>query len=144
MTGATATQLYGWNMHVWDVSYKQLVQGRQISIAGQTIFVFASGLSKLSILVSYLRISVKGTWFHRLTWASIGLVGAAIPAFLLLLWLQCKYVTRIPRSWRRDAATMADVDRCAKHNNANEFPAQHHHTGISRQSPATVSPKHRR
>ncbi|KAI0014830.1 hypothetical protein F4780DRAFT_154397 [Xylariomycetidae sp. FL0641] len=84
-----ATQEYGWNNHVWDLHTSKLVAGRKVSIAGQTIFVFASGLSKLSILVSYLRIASKGSLFHRLTWITIAIVGAAIPAFLLLLWLQC-------------------------------------------------------
>ncbi|KAM0815737.1 hypothetical protein AB5N19_01536 [Seiridium cardinale] len=84
-----ATQLYGWNIHIWDLTYTQMVQGRKVSIAGQTIFVFASGLPKLSILASYLRIAMPGSWLWRLTWVSIILVGAAILAFLLILWLQC-------------------------------------------------------
>ncbi|KAI1856340.1 uncharacterized protein JN550_013826 [Neoarthrinium moseri] len=84
-----ATQLYGWNIHVWDLTFKEIVQGRKISIAGQTIFVFASGLVKLSILVSYLRIAVPGSLFRQVTWATIGIVTVAIPVFLLLLWLQC-------------------------------------------------------
>ncbi|KAI1497962.1 hypothetical protein F5X99DRAFT_395233 [Biscogniauxia marginata] len=85
-----ATQWYGWNIHVWDLTSTQMVHGRQVSIAGQTIFVFASGLSKLSILASYLRIAVVGSWFRRLTWCTIVIVTAAMPGFLLLLWLQCR------------------------------------------------------
>ncbi|KAH8647311.1 hypothetical protein BX600DRAFT_152708 [Xylariales sp. PMI_506] len=84
-----ATELYGWNIHVWDMTPKQMTQGRQVSIAGQTIFVFASGLSKLSILVSYLRIAVRKTTFWWATWATIVVVIAAMPGFLALLWLQC-------------------------------------------------------
>lgn len=42
-----ADQRYGWNLHVWDVPYGKLVQGRQVSIAGQTIFLFASGFGKV-------------------------------------------------------------------------------------------------
>jgi hypothetical protein len=67
----------------------QMMQGRQVSIAGQTIFVFASGLSKLSILMSYLRIAVVGSRFRYFTLLVIGLVTAAIVAFLSLLWAQC-------------------------------------------------------
>ncbi|KAI1341336.1 hypothetical protein F5Y15DRAFT_414450 [Xylariaceae sp. FL0016] len=85
-----ATQRYGWNIHIWDLTSKQMVKGRQVSIAGQSIFLFASGFSKLSILVSYLRIAVVGSWFRRLTWVTIAIVTAAIPSFLLLLWLQCR------------------------------------------------------
>ncbi|CAJ2504667.1 Uu.00g120610.m01.CDS01 [Anthostomella pinea] len=85
-----ASQLYGWNLHVWDLRPKEMLQGRQVSIACQTIFLFASGFGKLSILVSYLRIALVGSWFRRLAWASIALVAATIPAFLVLLWLQCR------------------------------------------------------
>lgn len=84
-----ATQLYGWNLHVWDLRVEQIVQGRQISIAAQTLFLIASGLVKLSILASYLRIAPIGSWFRRLTWATLGLVVALVVIFLIVLWTQC-------------------------------------------------------
>ncbi|KAH7368699.1 hypothetical protein B0T11DRAFT_277500 [Plectosphaerella cucumerina] len=84
-----ATQLYGWNLHVWDLQTEQMVQGRQISIAAQTLFLIASGLVKLSILASYLRIAPIGSWFRRLTWATLGLVVSLVIVFLIVLWTQC-------------------------------------------------------
>lgn len=61
----------------------------QISIVGQTLFVFASGLSKLSILTSYLRIAPLGSTFQRVTQVTIGAVLALIIIFLMVLWTQC-------------------------------------------------------
>ncbi|KAF4813119.1 hypothetical protein CGCSCA5_v008604 [Colletotrichum siamense] len=84
-----ATQLYGWNLHIWDTTFVQRMQGRQISIVGQTLFVFASGLSKLSILTSYLRIAPLGSTFQRVTQVTIGAVLALIIIFLMVLWTQC-------------------------------------------------------
>ncbi|KAF7560124.1 hypothetical protein G7046_g4035 [Stylonectria norvegica] len=84
-----ASQLYGWSIHVWDLTASQATKGRQVSIAGQTLFLFASGLAKDSILVSYLRIAPKNSWFRRLTYASIALVTSLIFIFLIILWTQC-------------------------------------------------------
>ncbi|KAK1975816.1 integral membrane protein, partial [Colletotrichum cereale] len=84
-----ATQLYGWNLHVWDLTPIQIRQGRQISIAGQTLFLFASGLSKLSILTSYLRIAPLGSSFRRLTWVAMAAIFALLWIFLIVLWTQC-------------------------------------------------------
>ncbi|KAK8005869.1 hypothetical protein PG991_012166 [Apiospora marii] len=84
-----ATKLYGWDRHIWDVPYRMLVQGRKVSAAGQAFFVFASGLGKLSILISYLRIALKGTLFLRLTWTVIVVNTVSMLAFFVLLWAQC-------------------------------------------------------
>ncbi|EEY21517.1 conserved hypothetical protein [Verticillium alfalfae VaMs.102] len=84
-----ATQFYGWNLHVWDLTPQQMQQGRQISIAAQTIFLFASGLTKLSMLASYLRIAPLGSAFRKLTWATIYVVFALIWIFIIVLWTQC-------------------------------------------------------
>lgn len=84
-----ATQFYGWDVHVWDLKPLQLAQGRQASISAQTMFLFASGLAKSSILVSYLRIAPFDSWFRRLAQWSIALVVALVPVFLIILWTQC-------------------------------------------------------
>lgn len=47
-----ATEQYGWKRNVWDQTPEQAVNGRKASLAVQTLFLFASGLVKLSILVS--------------------------------------------------------------------------------------------
>lgn len=67
-----------------------LVEGRKVSAAGQAFFVFASGLGKLSILISYLRIALEGTLFRRLTWAAIVVNSLSMLAFFILLWAQCR------------------------------------------------------
>ncbi|KAK8040175.1 hypothetical protein PG993_008586 [Apiospora rasikravindrae] len=89
LTVILATKLYGWDRHIWDVPYWMLVEGRKVSAAGQAFFVFASGLGKLSILISYLRIALKGTLFLRLTWAAIVVNSVSMLAFFSLLWVQC-------------------------------------------------------
>lgn len=85
-----AAQLYGWNIHVWDLTKTQAETGRQVSLAAQTLFLFSSGLAKNSILVSYLRIAPARSWLRRLTYASIVIVTSLIFAFLIVLWTQCR------------------------------------------------------
>lgn len=67
----------------------QITQGRQVSIAGQTIFLFASGLAKTSILINYLRIAPLDSWFRRLTVLTMYVVVVALFVFLIVLWTQC-------------------------------------------------------
>ncbi|KIW02888.1 uncharacterized protein PV09_05938 [Verruconis gallopava] len=93
-TGVTAcvilaTQRYGWDLHVWDVKYEQLIAGRKISIAAQTIFLWASNLTKLSILLSYLRIATPKSKFRFFTWCSIVYVILIHVIFHIVLWTQC-------------------------------------------------------
>ena len=61
----------------------------QISIAGQTIFCFASGLAKISIVLSYLRIATPKSKFRYFTWAALGVIVAALCIFIIVLWTQC-------------------------------------------------------
>ncbi|KAJ4257591.1 hypothetical protein NW762_008716 [Fusarium torreyae] len=85
-----AAQLYGWNIHVWDLKKSQAETGRKVSLAAQTLFLFSSGLAKNSILVSYLRIAPARSWLRRLTYASLALVTALIFIYLIVLWTQCR------------------------------------------------------
>lgn len=84
-----ATQLYGWDKHVWDLTLPELQTGRKASIAGQTLFVLASSTVKMSILVSYFRIAPEKSLFRKLVWATFALVFAAFIVFLVALWVQC-------------------------------------------------------
>lgn len=84
-----ACQIYGWDVHVWDLKPDVLTQGRQASIAAQTMFIAASGLAKTSILVSYLRIAPLSSRFRLLTQWTIGLVVPQTIIFLIVLWTQC-------------------------------------------------------
>ncbi|KAK4040686.1 hypothetical protein C8A01DRAFT_46055 [Parachaetomium inaequale] len=58
---------YGWDIHVWDLTFDQMVAGRQVSFAAQALFVPATLLAKVSILISYLRLASKDSWFRRMT-----------------------------------------------------------------------------
>ncbi|KAI8936248.1 hypothetical protein NX059_006671 [Plenodomus lindquistii] len=84
-----ATQLYGWDKHVWDLTIPELETGRKASIAGQTLFVLASSTVKMSILVSYFRIAPEKSVFRKLVWATFALVFAAFVVFFVALWVQC-------------------------------------------------------
>ncbi|KAF5019202.1 hypothetical protein F66182_8807 [Fusarium sp. NRRL 66182] len=85
-----AAQLYGWNIHVWDLKKSQAETGRKVSLAAQVLFLFSSGLAKNSILVSYLRIAPARSWLRRATYASLAFVTALIFIFLIVLWTQCR------------------------------------------------------
>ena len=102
-----ATQLYGWDKHVWDMKLPELSTGRKVrplyhvcnrtgvltalqaSLAGQTLFVLASSTVKMSILVSYFRIAPEKSLFRKLVWGTFALVFAAFIVFLVALWVQC-------------------------------------------------------
>jgi hypothetical protein len=112
-----ATELYGWNVHVWDLRITQLETGRKVgssrhrlptqhsdtpfqaSMAGQTLFVLASSFVKISILVSYLRIAPEKSVFRRLVWITLGVVGAGGVVFFVALWTQCLYVKLAPKAF---------------------------------------------
>ncbi|KAK8092245.1 uncharacterized protein PG998_015077 [Apiospora kogelbergensis] len=64
-----ATQLFGWDRHVWDVPFWMLVQGRKV----------------------YLRIALRGTLFLRLTWAAIAANVLIMAVFFILLWPPSSY-----------------------------------------------------
>ncbi len=83
--------------HVWDLTWDQIVKGRQISIAAQTIFVFAVGLVKASILSSYLRDRAVGFFGFEGSpgWPSGSLSPRSL-VFLIVLWTQCSYDRPFP------------------------------------------------
>jgi len=61
-----ASTHYGWDRHVWDLTPAKILAGRQVSFAAQALFVTATGLAKISIFVSYLRIAPLASGFRRL------------------------------------------------------------------------------
>jgi hypothetical protein len=44
-----------------------VIAGRQVSFAAQALFVPATSLAKVSILISYLRLAPMKSWLRRLT-----------------------------------------------------------------------------
>ncbi|KAK3312582.1 hypothetical protein B0H66DRAFT_644749 [Apodospora peruviana] len=84
-----ASTYYGWDRHVWDLHTATMIQGRQISMATQALFVLSSSLAKVSILVSYLRLALRGSWFRRLCHGAIWLVIVSSSVFIIILFTQC-------------------------------------------------------
>lgn len=66
-----AFDLYGWKYHVWDLTLDKLIQGRKASMATQAFFVPATLFTKVSILLSYLRLAPLNSWFRRLSRTSL-------------------------------------------------------------------------
>jgi len=85
-----ASSLYGWDIHVWDLQPQDMISGRQVSIAAQSLFVWATSLAKVSILLSYLRFAPRQSWFRRLTLGTIGVILVANSVFFVVLWTQCR------------------------------------------------------
>ncbi|KAK4225276.1 hypothetical protein QBC38DRAFT_268660 [Podospora fimiseda] len=85
-----ASSLYGWNIHIWDLKFEQMIKGRQVSLAAQALFVFATSFAKCSILVSYLRLAPQGSWFRKLTWGTIVWIVLFNSAFTVVLFTQCR------------------------------------------------------
>lgn len=67
-----------------------MIQGRQISLAIQALFVVASALAKISIIVSYFRLALVNSWFRKLCHASIWLIILSNGSLFVVLWTQCK------------------------------------------------------
>ncbi len=59
--------VYGWRYHVWDLTLEQLIGGRRASFVTQFLFIPATMLTKISILLSYLRLAPQNSWFRRLS-----------------------------------------------------------------------------
>ena len=61
---------------MWDLTLAMLVTGRKVSFATQFFFIPATLLTKISILLSYLRLAPPNTMFRRLS------CECALPVFL--------------------------------------------------------------
>lgn len=64
---------YGWKYHVWDLTLEQLIAGRKASFVTQFLFIPATMLTKISILLSYLRLAPQNSLFRRLSRMCISL-----------------------------------------------------------------------
>ncbi|KAK4465356.1 hypothetical protein QBC42DRAFT_313614 [Cladorrhinum samala] len=85
-----ASSLYGWNIHIWDLKFEQMVSGRQVSLAAQILFILSTSIAKCSILVSYLRLAPQGSWFRKLTYFTIIFLGLFNSSFIIVLFTQCR------------------------------------------------------
>ncbi|KAK3290404.1 uncharacterized protein B0H64DRAFT_452362 [Chaetomium fimeti] len=75
---------YGWDIHVWDLTLHEMVSGRKVSFAAQALFVPATSLAKVSILVSYLRLARHSLRFRRAIYCAIAFVVALNVCFLFV------------------------------------------------------------
>ena len=79
---------------MWDLPSETVVQGRQISLATQTLFLWATNLAKLSILVSYLDLiaPLGQSVFRTATRLTIGFIVLVNSGMFVLIFVQCRYV----------------------------------------------------
>ncbi|KAK4156080.1 hypothetical protein C8A00DRAFT_12896 [Chaetomidium leptoderma] len=80
---------YGWDIHVWDLTFDDMIAGRQVSFAAQALFIPATSLAKISILTSYLRLAPRNSLFRTMTFAGIWFVVMVNVAFFVVLFTQC-------------------------------------------------------
>lgn len=102
-------RLYGFDRHTWDLTPEMAVQSRKVRIceidvfhmsntttkitmAIESFYVVATGLTKISILLFYRRIADGSIsrWFRIAVLSSITFVAAYMVAFLLALYLGCR------------------------------------------------------
>ncbi|EAQ88607.1 hypothetical protein CHGG_05226 [Chaetomium globosum CBS 148.51] len=81
---------YGWDVHVWDLTFEKILSGRKVSFAAQALFVPATALAKLSILYSYLRLAQTKPRFRRAIYGAMVFVVALNVCFIFVLFFQCR------------------------------------------------------
>jgi hypothetical protein len=89
---ALGSKLYGFDRHAWDLSPEMAVDSRKVTLAIEACYIGSTGLTKISILLFYRRMSAgtvsKG--FRFIVHASIASVIAYMIAFLLAGSLGCR------------------------------------------------------
>jgi cellulose synthase/poly-beta-1,6-N-acetylglucosamine synthase-like glycosyltransferase len=68
----------------------------QVLIAGQMLFLSVSGLTKLSVLVSYIRVTISKRFLLSI-YTAIGIATVSTIGLTILLWAQCMYGDLINR-----------------------------------------------
>ncbi|EEP77155.1 predicted protein [Uncinocarpus reesii 1704] len=84
--------LHGWYRHIWDTPPTSFVGIIKLNWIAQVFFLFANILTKISILVLYLRV-IKGTAnkiFLNVVRVAIGILVAYATSGIVLLCLQCQ------------------------------------------------------
>jgi hypothetical protein len=89
---ATATNKYGWNLHIWDVPISDIVPSRKIAWAAQVFFMIGTTCTKISILLFYRRLTAGALprTFLCVIYGSIAFITAYVIACLLVLLLGCR------------------------------------------------------
>lgn len=89
LTVILANTLYGWNHHIWDLHISDLMTARKVSLVAQVLYLLASSLAKISILLSYLNLAPPQTVFRSLSQVAIVLIALVNTTFFVLLLTQC-------------------------------------------------------
>ncbi|XP_014551867.1 hypothetical protein COCVIDRAFT_30669 [Bipolaris victoriae FI3] len=86
-----ATEVYGFDRHMWDVKPNLYVPERKIVFAVYLLYIIASGLIKISILLFYRRLDARciPSSFRIATWISIVIIAVFITAFTIILFTAC-------------------------------------------------------
>ncbi|KAL2264210.1 hypothetical protein VTK26DRAFT_486 [Humicola hyalothermophila] len=87
-----AFELYGWDMHIWDLTQAKIVAGRQISFAAQALFLGATSFAKISILLTYaflFSFATPGSWFRHLTVGIMWFIVVTNLGYFIVLLTQC-------------------------------------------------------
>ncbi|OBT65039.1 hypothetical protein VE03_05252 [Pseudogymnoascus sp. 23342-1-I1] len=87
-----AIKQYGWDIHVWDLPPSDMVTSRKISWASMVLYIVTASLTKISILIFYLRILVAKL-DKIITKICLGCVVVYFVAAFLVLFLQCRPLT---------------------------------------------------
>ncbi|OBT73179.1 hypothetical protein VF21_07910 [Pseudogymnoascus sp. 05NY08] len=80
---------YGWDIHVWDLPPKDSITSRKVSWASMLLYLTSSSLTKISILVFYLRILVEKK-DKLITKITLGAMIIYYVVFLIVLFAQCR------------------------------------------------------
>ncbi|EMD63770.1 hypothetical protein COCSADRAFT_144159 [Bipolaris sorokiniana ND90Pr] len=86
-----ATEVYGFDRHMWDVTPNLYVPERKIVFAVYLLYILAGGLIKISILLFYRRLDARciPSTFRIATWLSIAIITIFITAFTIILFTAC-------------------------------------------------------
>ncbi|KAE8446570.1 hypothetical protein EG329_011902 [Mollisiaceae sp. DMI_Dod_QoI] len=90
-----AASKYSWDVHIWDVPPENIIPSRQVTYTAQLLFVWATNLTKVSILLFYRRFSapsLKQT-FHYSVMATLAFVVAYTIAISVCLFVVCTPLT---------------------------------------------------
>ncbi|KAF3482897.1 uncharacterized protein GIQ15_02221 [Arthroderma uncinatum] len=91
----TAAITLGWNRHIYDVPFSQLILGLKLTMLLECLFATGCTLTKLSLLF-FTRKIMKGSGTPFLQWlviANIWIVGIELIIFLLVVIFTCRPVS---------------------------------------------------
>jgi hypothetical protein len=88
----TATNKYGWNLHIWDIPLSDIVPSRQTAWAAQLFFMLGTTCTKISILLFYRRLTSGALprTFLYIIYSNIAFITAYAIAFGSVLFFGCR------------------------------------------------------